>query len=99
MDSTSKRPETPASDVDHVNAELKKMSDSTISPVVESMKKLVAASVRSSSGRFWKPSTVAPSPEVGLACVKPTNCEEVCVLGTACQVRTRAAPRSETAAL
>ena len=44
------------------------MSDSTISPVVVSMKKLVAPSVRSRSGRFWKPSTVAPSPggRVGL---------------------------------
>ena len=60
--------------VDHAEtAELKKMSDSTISPVVVSMKKFVAASVRSSSGRFWKPSTVAPSPEVGLACVNPTK--------------------------
>ena len=34
IDSTSKRPEMPASAVDQGNAELKKMSDSTISPVV-----------------------------------------------------------------
>ena len=73
------------------------MSDSTISPVVVSMKKLVAASVRSSSGRFWKPSTVAPSPEIGLACVKPTNCDEVVVFGTACQVANAAATASGTA--
>ena len=39
--------------VDQSNVELKKMSDSTISPVIVSMKKLVAASVRSMSGRFW----------------------------------------------
>ena len=27
-----------------------------------------------------------PSPEIGEICVKPTNVEDVCVFGTACQV-------------
>jgi len=62
------------------------MSDSTMSPVVVSTMKEVAPSVRSSSGRFWKPSTVAPSPCPGEADVKPTSSDDTCVLGTAAHV-------------
>ena len=47
-----RRSSAPAAATDHGKNELKKMSDSTMSPVVVSIKKEVAPSVRSMSGRF-----------------------------------------------
>ena len=71
--SRSNLPLSPPAAVDQGNAELKKMSDSSSSPVVLSIRKLVDASTRSKSGRLRNPSVDRPSSCPGSAAVKPPN--------------------------
>ncbi len=86
MDSRSKPDGSPCAATDQAKALFRKMSASTMSPVTVSTRNDVAPSVRSSSGRLWKPMVVTPSPPRGVAAVKPTNCAEVTAVGTASQV-------------
>src|SRR5688572_2576128 len=61
---------------DQANVELKKMSDSRISPDTMSTVKEVDPSTRSRSGRLTKPMTFARSPDEGLNDTKPANSDE-----------------------
>jgi hypothetical protein len=64
---------------DQAKIELRKMSDSMISPVVSSIVQLVEPSVRSRSGRGRNPMTEVPSSSIGSEFVNPRNCD---VMGT-----------------
>jgi len=59
--------------VDQLNVELKKMSDSTMSPVMMSTTKPVAPRTRSSSGSSTKPRTDRSSSSNGSDRVNPPN--------------------------
>ena len=86
MVSRSNRPVCPLGATDQGNALLKKMSDSTSSPVTTSTRKLVDASTRSSAGSLRNPSVDSPSSSPGSAAVTPPKSYVIDAVGTFCQV-------------